>query len=70
MRRWMIAALALAGCTAVNDDFEACSYEPPTVYTTPPCDAEYLACARACVPALSSVCLSRWRPWRSTASAR
>ena len=47
----MIAALALAGCTAVNDDFEACSYEPPTVYTTPPCDAEYLACARACAGA-------------------
>lgn len=51
MHRWMIAALALAGCTAVNDDFEACSYEPPTVYTSPPCDAEYLACARACAGA-------------------
>lgn len=42
------ALVCLTGCTAVYDDFEQCSVEPPRVFETPPCGMDYVECFNGC----------------------
>lgn len=43
-----LALCAAIGCTAVYDDFEQCSVEPPRTFETPPCGPDYLVCLDGC----------------------